>query len=204
VLREKIGAWERPVNGAMYRGTVLEPHARHLYTLRTRFPAPPCCVEMLGCPWARVSLDGLCTNGAVLPGERLDWLLELKCPSWEVHSAALAGVVPDYYAAQVQWQLLVCGLSRADFATFNPSKRFTPAGAVAWEEWRALPERSRPEAPADWLAVVPVAADPDQQAWLYTEAARFWFEVLEAREALAAEAAKAAPAADERFAAEVI
>ncbi len=134
VLREKVTGVERVQNGAMYRGTVLEPHARLAYQQRQLCMAPPACVEMDGCPWARVSLDGLCSNGAALSTERVEWALELKCPDWKTHDAALhAEYVPDHFRAQIQWQLLVTGLERCDFASFNPSEDFTP------EDWPLLP-----------------------------------------------------------------
>lgn len=181
VFREKVHGIERDVNFAMHRGTRLEPAARAAYSERQRCTAPPACVEMDGCPWARVSLDGLCSNGAVIDPVR--WILELKCPSWESHDAALEGVVAEHFLVQAQWQLLVCGLSRCDFASFNPGARFTPTGFPTFEEWTAKAPERRPPAPAEWLAVVPVEADPKRQAEILDAAANFWFEVLEARAA---------------------
>jgi putative phage-type endonuclease len=184
VLRAKVTGEVRPPNFAMRRGHNLEPHARAAYMQRARCVAPPVCVEMAGCPWARVSLDGLCSNGAVIPAERREWVLELKAPGWETHDLLLSGCVPEHFAVQVQWQMLVCGVDRCDLASFNPSARYTPAGAVPFDTWSQARMSERPAAPADWLAVVPVAADPGRQAEIMEEAARFWFEVLEARAAL--------------------
>lgn len=181
VFAAKVHGVEREQNGAMYRGTVLEPWARDLYQRRFRVTAAPVCVEMDGCEWAAASLDGLCTNGSPVPAERLDWIVEIKCPGWETHSAALCGVVPDYYLCQVQWQMLVAGVAACDFVSFNPGARFTPAGALPWEEWRACPRASRGDFPGDWLAVVRIDADPERQARLLGEAAQFWYEVAEAR-----------------------
>jgi putative phage-type endonuclease len=178
ILAEKVHGVERPQSQAMYRGTVLEPWARLLYERRQRVSAPPACVEHDDYPWARVSLDGLCTNGAAV--QRLEWILELKAPGWETHSAALCGVVPDYYACQCQWQMLCAGIGLCDFVCFNPGKRFTPAGALAWEEWKTDPSRPL-DFPGDWLAEVRLAADPECQAWLLAEAGAFWLEVEEAR-----------------------
>lgn len=176
VFREKLGTWTRPVNEAMRRGIILEPWARLIYTERTGHPAPPACVEMDGCPWAAASLDGLC-------GSRI---LELKCGGWQLHSAALMGEVPDYYAAQVQWQMLVSGIAHCDFVSFNPSARFTPHECLPWDEWKALSSLGRAERPAprDWLAVVEVRADQKEQARLFGEAAAFWREVEKSRAAL--------------------
>jgi putative phage-type endonuclease len=201
VLAEKVHGTERVANFAMNRGTRLEPHARLLYERRHSTPyhrlhARPVCVEMDDCPWARVSLDGLCDNAAAVPSERVAWLLELKCPGWETHSAALCGVVPDYYECQCQWQMLVAGVDHCDFATFNPSERFTPdSWELPWNDLLALIDAGRPHPPAeqwpaDWMAEVRLDARPEMQAWLLDEAARFWFEVEEARAAMPAPAVK--------------
>lgn len=208
VFREKVTGVERESSFAMKRGQRYEPHARFAYEQRQRCTAPPVCVEMQGCEWARVSLDGLCSSGAVI--DPLRWILELKAPSWETHDAALAGVIAEHFEVQCQWQLLVCGLDRLDFASFNPGERFTPKNWPlfgAWEDrvakwlkrpkcdrgqrpelldlWLELPVAKRPPQPADWLAVQALAPDAEKQAWILEEAGRFWFEVLEAREAAA-------------------
>ncbi len=184
VFAEKVHGIERAVNFAMHRGTRLEPHARCAYERRQRCSAPPACVEMAGCPWARVSLDGLCHDGAAV--HRLYWLLELKCPNWQTHDLALNGVVAEHFAVQCQcqWQMLVTGVQRLDFASFNPGSRFTPSGVMPWEQWHRLAEAERPPMPEAWLAVQALAPDEDRQAWIMEEAARFWFEVCEARATL--------------------
>ena len=183
VFRAKVQGEERVANFAMRRGTRLEPAARHAYSLRARCQAPPACVEMAGMPWARVSLDGLCSNGAAIASEVVRWILELKCPGWEAHDLALEGVVAQHFEVQCQWQMLVCGLDRCDFSSFNPGRRFSPAGAMPFDDWIGLPAARRPPMPPEWLAVLPVAADPARQAWILEEAGRFWFEVAEARAA---------------------
>lgn len=191
VFNAKVHGTEREANFAMNRGKRLEPEARAAYTDRNRCQAPPYCVEMDGCPWARVSLDGLCSNGATIPSERREWILELKCPNWETHDLALAGVVPEHFDVQCQWQMLVCGLDRCDFASFNPGQKFTPGNALPFDEWLKLNPRERPPRPAEWLAQVAVPPDPDRQAWILEEAGRFWFDVIEARTAFDREAHRA-------------
>jgi putative phage-type endonuclease len=224
VFAEKVHGVEREANFAMHRGQRLEPSARLAYTTRELCTAAPVCVEMDGCPWARVSLDGLCRPDAVartahLPAAAREralrtwlakpaadadrWILELKCPSWETHDLALNGVVPEHFEAQCQWQMLVCGLDRLDFASFNPHERFTPEGWPLLAKWRALPKGTRerpkptlldlwlalappdrPPMPAEWLSVHAIAPDAAKQAEILEVASRFWFEVCEARAAL--------------------
>lgn len=187
VFADKVHGAEREANFAMRRGTRLEPHARAAYEARQRCSAPPACVEHSDYPWARVSLDGLCSDHAVVNPRR--WELELKCPNWETHAAALEGIVPDHFLVQIQWQLLVCGLDACDYASFNPGQRFTPAGfSMTGDEWMDANPKTRPPMPPEWLAVVPVAADPARQAEILEAAAAFWFEIEEARESLAGKA----------------
>lgn len=168
LLREKAEGWERPTNFAMRRGTRLEPVARFASEQYRECVAPPACVEMQGAAWARVSLDGLCRFKAIPCG--VPWVLELKVPGWEAHDLALAGMVPDYYAPQCQWQLLVTGLYRLDYVSYSENSRFA--------------ERDR-------LAIVSVQPDEAMQADLLHAALHFWFEVEERRAKLKAERASA-------------
>jgi putative phage-type endonuclease len=200
VFAEKVHGIERDANFAMRRGTRLEPAARKLYRDRARCTTDPICVEMDGCPWARVSLDGLCTSGAVIVADRVQWILELKCPNWQTHDAALNGVVAEHFNVQCQWQLLVCGLDRCDFASFNPGARFSPAGFPGFEAWRDMPPLKRPPAPVEWLAVCAVEPDRAIQAQIMEEAGRFWMEVLEARAAFDTEAKRDRPNVEAEFA----
>lgn len=161
LLHEKVTGAERETNFAMRRGTRKEGEARWEYECRTGCVAIATCVEMDGMPWARVSLDGLCSDHRIPQAERVKWVAEIKCPSWTAHELALNGFVPDYYGPQIQWQLLVTGLDRCDYVSWNDGDRFQGD------------ER---------LAVVAVAADPAEQTRLLEECGRFWHEVLEARE----------------------
>jgi len=199
LFRDKVDGIEREGNFAMHRGQRLEPHARDGYSKRHHRAAPPVCVEHDEFAWVRASLDGLANNGAVIAAEREEWVVEIKCPSWEAHDLALAGMVPSYNAPQLQWQLLATGLSRLDYVSFNPSGRFTPRGFPKFEDWVAVHPSGRRPMPAEWLAVVPVEADAEEQERLLEVCGKFWFEVLDRRAAK-----KQAVRCDERFAAEVI
>lgn len=160
LIREKIDGWEKERNFAMRRGTRLEPTARVAYQRWASCDASPACVEHEQAPWMRVSLDGLCSNHARIPSERVHWILELKAPNWESHSIALAGVVPAYYRPQCQWQLLVTGLDRLDYASYSEHSRY---------------------AQKDRLAVIRVEPDAEMQALLLEECGKFWAEVVALR-----------------------
>ena len=167
VMREKVDLWQKESTYAMRRGNRLEGTARTLYELRLRCNAPAVCVEHDAAPWIRVSLDGLCSAREGMPvvaeyAAFARWILELKCPKWQVHDCALEGVVPHFYMPQCQWQLLATGLDRLDFVSYNDGARFREA---------------------DRLAIVPVEPDAEMQAMLLEECERFWAEVLIARDA---------------------
>jgi putative phage-type endonuclease len=170
LLREKCDGWQKPLNFAMRRGNRLEPAARLAYETRFRTSAPPACIEHDSIPWARVSLDGLCKQPVTASlrdaqcdtGHGLPWILELKCPNWETHSWALAGVVPDYYRVQCQYQMWVAGIDRCDFASYSEHSRF---------------------AGENRLAVVTLREDAEEQAEILTAAEAFWQEVCARRDA---------------------
>lgn len=188
LMREKVEGWERPRNFAMKQGTRLEPTARVAYQRAVSCVAPPVCVEHDAASWMRVSLDGLCSNHAVIATERLDWILELKVPGWESHSQALAGHVPDYYMPQCQWQLLVTGLDRLDYASFSRHERYAGPGLGQTPTHDELLARL-PTQP-DMLAIVRVEPDAEMQARLLTECEKFWLEVVAGRKARTEELAK--------------
>ena len=156
LLQEKVtGKRDTISNFAMARGTRLEPIARALYEARAGCRAVPVCVQHDTIPWARASLDGLCSRD----GTR--WLCEIKCPAWDQHARTLAGdEVPTYYRCQMQWQLFVCCLDRNDYVSYSDNSEFSEG------------ER---------IVVVPVPADLEYQAELLRECTRFWEAVLEGR-----------------------
>lgn len=165
LVREKVEGWERPVSFVMRRGNLWEPRARAAYERRCSCSAPPVCVEHDDAPWMRVSLDGLCSNHAVLPSERRRWILELKVPNVHAHTAALAGVVPSYYRPQCQWQLLVTGLDRLDYASYSENRRYGG---------EPTPEQVARDELGDRLAIVRVLPDPELQAEILERAEAFW------------------------------
>lgn len=159
LFREKLEGWERPTNFAMRRGTRYEDTARTLYETRAGCSAAPVCVEHDDAPWVRASLDGWCVH-RFDAGHGLPWVLEAKCPNWQAHSLALAGVVPDHYRPQCQWQLLATGAGRLDYASYSAHPRFGEA---------------------DRLAVVRVEPDAELQGLMLEKAEAFWVEVRRRR-----------------------
>lgn len=156
VFAEKILFRPKEPTFAMRRGTKLEPIARDLFERRTGWRFQPCCVEHDDEPWIRASLDGLgqeFVNGVEL--------LEIKAPKWQDHDGILAGIVPEWFLVQCQWQLLATGADVCHLVSFNDGGPF---------------------AGKDQLAHVVIEADPERQAAILDVARMFWERVTTARQ----------------------
>ena len=113
---EMVGLRKRAdASYAMNRGTALEPQARKAYCAIVGEEYSPICIESSTIPWVAASLDGIDlfhTCG-----------VEIKCPmSEKSHALAMAGIVPDHYYDQIQWQLLASDgqLTQIDYFSFAP------------------------------------------------------------------------------------
>lgn len=160
-LEKAFGVRSCEPNFAMHRGTRLEPIGRQWYQEKYGVMAPPVCVEHETIPWARVSLDG------VIDDEFLgQYILELKWPNWKVHSAALEGIVPEYYAIQCQYQMLVTGYDMVHFVSCTEATQPTKKADA-----RFTPEQR--------MAVVPVRPDTDLRAKILEAGEQCWEIVKE-------------------------
>ena len=65
------------------------------------------------------SPDGITLLGGARDPEPV--MLEVKCP---YRRKIVPGTIPRHYVAQVQLNMLICGLSHADFVEFRPSPAF--------------------------------------------------------------------------------
>ena len=113
---EMVGLRKRAdASYAMNRGTALEPQARKAYCAIVGEEYSPICIESETTPWVAASLDGVDlfhTRG-----------VEIKCPmSEKSHAMAMAGVVPEHYQDQIQWQLLASDgqLTQIDYFSYAP------------------------------------------------------------------------------------
>jgi len=108
----RTGRVEQPVTAPMRHGTEMEPRARAAYEAQTGLVMQPL---VLADGDYSASLDGITLEG--------DLLLEVKSP-YKGQSSALwqgvvAGDVPDYYAIQIQHQLMVSGADMAHLWVFD-------------------------------------------------------------------------------------
>lgn len=108
----RTGRTEQPVTAAMRHGTEMEPRARAAYEAQTGLVMQPL---VLANGDYSASLDGITLEG--------DLLLEVKCPykgqASSLWQGVVCGEVPDYYAIQIQHQLMVAGAAIAHLWVFD-------------------------------------------------------------------------------------
>jgi len=111
----RTGRVEQAVTAPMRHGTEMEPKARAAYEAQTGLVMQP--LVLVDGDYS-ASLDGITLEG--------DLLLEVKCPykgqSSALWQAVSAGEVPEYYAIQIQHQLMVAGGATAHLWVFDGSK----------------------------------------------------------------------------------
>lgn len=109
LYHEKTSEKYKPtVNAAMQRGTDLEPIARDLFNIKTRWDMKPAIMVK---DWMMASLDGR--------DEDSGSIVEIKCPGERDHAIALSGKVPDHYFPQLQHQMYVCDVQLAYYFSFD-------------------------------------------------------------------------------------
>lgn len=108
----RTGRVEQQVTAPMRHGTEMEPRARAAYEAQTGMIMQPL---VLSDGDYSASLDGITLEG--------DLLLEVKCPYQGKLSALWQAVstceVPEYYAIQMQHQLMVAGAAMAHLWVFD-------------------------------------------------------------------------------------
>ena len=98
---------------AREQGAAIERAARACYC-REIVPVEPKCVQSIGRPWQRASLDGLSGDG-----ERV---VEIKCGHAAYQSAAARQRPPRHHVPQLQHILAVTGLPVIDYWCYCPSR----------------------------------------------------------------------------------
>lgn len=120
LLAQKLGlAKPTAMNSFMQKGIDLESTARRRFEEDTGLIMMPTFGQMDSHPFMRASFDGV---------SFFKDILEIKCPSEEIHNLAKSGVVVPYYLPQMAHQCLVLhgeprnwtGNERVFFATYNP------------------------------------------------------------------------------------
>lgn len=101
------------INGAMQRGTELEPMARECYEFLQGVTVDQIAfVDHPTVPMSGASPDGLV-------GE--DGLVEIKCPNTATHiDYLLSNSAPSNYILQMLWQMACTGRKWCDFVSYDP------------------------------------------------------------------------------------
>lgn len=104
---------EQKTSYAMLRGIEMEEKARQAFEEQTGFVVFPDVRTHPKLPWMIASLDGITMQG--------DVIVEIKCPTpgGSSHKSALEGVIPAIYKAQLQHQMLVCGLDEVFYWSYD-------------------------------------------------------------------------------------
>lgn len=104
---------ESYVNGAMQRGTELEPLARECYEFLKGVTVEQIAfIDHPTIPMSGASPDGLIGD---------DGLMEIKCPNSATHiEYLLGGRPPAQYIPQMMWQMACTGRLYVDFVSYDP------------------------------------------------------------------------------------
>lgn len=110
LLMQKTGNAVKPkASYAMQYGTKTEPKVLQMMIARTGRKFKSITFESKIFPWLVAQVDGC--DGEIL--------LEIKCPTSRLlYADALQGMIPPYYVAQMQTQMLVTGLKLCVFAVY--------------------------------------------------------------------------------------
>lgn len=113
--KQKLGLLpETQSNAAMHKGQRLEPIAREYFCVQADMPFEPRVVISDEHEWMGASLDGLSECGR--------YILEIKCGGEKLYTQAENGEIPDYYMAQMQYQLAVTGLQICYYFVYYEGK----------------------------------------------------------------------------------
>lgn len=99
-------------NWAIQRGKDLEPVARDIYNFQHKIEMRPTTFVHSRFKFMRASLDGFSRSH--------NYGIEIKVPGKKDLDLAKAGIVPDKYFAQIQWQMLCAGCNRIDYCVLDP------------------------------------------------------------------------------------
>jgi putative phage-type endonuclease len=113
LYNEKTKCFESAPNPYMLRGIELESMALREFEKETDLIMFPCVGEHEN-GWMAASFDGMTIEG--------DAIVEIKAPGKKDHFAAMNGLVPKKYEAQLQHQMYVSGVQFMFYYSFDGEK----------------------------------------------------------------------------------
>jgi putative phage-type endonuclease len=114
LLNEKLKGFETVANCYMRRGLELEPVALRQFEKETGLTLFPCVGVHDEIEWMGASFDGMTIEG--------DAIVEIKAPGKKDHFAALNGIIPDKYKAQLNHQMVVADVQEMFYFSFDGEK----------------------------------------------------------------------------------
>jgi putative phage-type endonuclease len=116
LYNEKTKCFESAPNPWMLRGIELESVALREFEKETGHIMFPCVGEHEN-GWMAASFDGMTLEQ--------DAVCEIKCPGKKDHFAALNGIIPDKYKAQLNHQMVVADVKEMFYFSFDGEKGVT-------------------------------------------------------------------------------
>jgi putative phage-type endonuclease len=113
LYNEKTKCFESAPNSYMRRGLDLEPIALREFEKETGLIMFACVGEHEN-GWMAASFDGMTLEQ--------DAIVEIKCPGKKDHFAALNGIIPDKYKAQLNHQMVVADVQEMFYFSFDGEK----------------------------------------------------------------------------------
>lgn len=110
LLEGKFYKKEKPVNGAMQTGIDNEEMILDLIQCQLKIGLVPAVYVHDEKDFAMASLDGVSTTE--------DLIVEIKSPQAKSHQSFKDNGIPLHYQQQMQWQMLVSGISKSLFASW--------------------------------------------------------------------------------------
>lgn len=169
LLDEKLGLWQPEFNiyqtRAMERGKTLEPAVRKLFEAYRGEKYPDKLFEHPEYPYMRASLDGYHKKSSTS--------IEIKCPSKKDHAEALDNRLPEKYMPQVQWQMLVGGISQSYYVSWSGGDELLEYFHTLNNE-KSKADRVKFYMSEGHLAIVQVMPDRNMQFELKNRAIKAW------------------------------
>jgi putative phage-type endonuclease len=104
------------VTAAMERGTMLESVAREAYMAETFED-----VREVGFVDLEELRAGCSPDGCVFVGDKIEKIIEIKCPAAKNYIKMAKGKLPTQYEVQVQYNLFITGAKSCDFVVYHPA-----------------------------------------------------------------------------------
>lgn len=112
-------------SAAMERGTELESVARELYKAETFDDVREVGFVDFESLRAGCSPDGVVFRQEPFIDDRIDKIIEIKCPNIKNYVRMAMGKIPTQYVIQCQYNMLITGAKSCDFVVYHPDMQLS-------------------------------------------------------------------------------